>query len=345
MSVSSTGEEGNNPLSDQFLPISISGDGRYIAFNSDATNLVEGPLTSNLFVHDRQTGATTPGIVNSQGEEFFGFTIAPAFSADGRFLVFSGSDSSNLARVFVNDRLNGGTALVNLTHDGFPGPGDSYPAFGPAISANGRFLAFESQDSALVLIDTNDVMDIFVHERNGEVNSDQSLNVTVAGNGTITSNLDGIACSPDCSEDYVSGTVVFLSATPATGSVFTGWNGTCSGTAPCTVVMTQGQSVTATFEPESSASHLLSVSLLGTSTGVITSAPGGIVCPGDCSENYTENTAVTLIAAPAPDANFDGWSGRRLHGNKSLYRHDQSSAFDHSHLLIESRDSNCYEGR
>jgi hypothetical protein len=79
-----------------------------------------------------------------------------------------------------------------------------------------------------------------------------SFAVTVAktgsGAGTVTSTPAGITCGADCSEPYVSGTLVTLSATPATGSTFSGWSGGgCSGTATCSLAGNSALTVTATF--------------------------------------------------------------------------------------------------
>ena len=68
------------------------------------------------------------------------------------------------------------------------------------------------------------------------------------GSGTVTSNPAGISCGSDCTHDYSDGTVVTLSATPASGSTFAGWDGSgCSGTGTCVVTMSSAREVTATF--------------------------------------------------------------------------------------------------
>jgi len=75
------------------------------------------------------------------------------------------------------------------------------------------------------------------------------VNKTGTGNGTVTSNPAGINCSSDCSEVYTPNTSVVLTAAAASGSNFIGWNGAgCSGTNPCTVMMTADTSVTANFD-------------------------------------------------------------------------------------------------
>jgi hypothetical protein len=67
------------------------------------------------------------------------------------------------------------------------------------------------------------------------------------GSGTVTSSPAGIDCGTDCSESYLFGTAVGLTATPASGSLFTGWTGDCSGSGTCTVTLDAPRAVTATF--------------------------------------------------------------------------------------------------
>ncbi len=75
------------------------------------------------------------------------------------------------------------------------------------------------------------------------------------GTGTVTSAPTGINCGATCNYDYVSGTQVTLTATPAGGSTFAAWTGSgCSGTSTCVVNMTVARSVTATFNVTASSS-------------------------------------------------------------------------------------------
>src|SRR5213079_2684458 len=100
---------------------------------------------------------------------------------------------------------------------------------------------------------------------------------------------------------------VTLTATPATGSTFTGWSGGgCSGTGPCTVTIAAPTTVTATFTPQSFA---LTVTRAGTGSGAVASVPAGITCGVTCSAPFDYNTAVTLTATPATGSTFAGWSG------------------------------------
>lgn len=131
------------------------------------------------------------------------------------------------------------------------------------------------------------------------------LQVSRSGSGTVTSSPAGISCGVDCNENYTSGTSVILTATPASGQMFSGWSGGgCTGSGGCTVSMTMARTVTATFVPST---YLLSVTVSG--SGSVGSAPSGISCGTDCSENYTSGTGVTLTATPASGYTFSGWSG------------------------------------
>ncbi len=133
-----------------------------------------------------------------------------------------------------------------------------------------------------------------------------SVSTDGTGSGSVTSSPAGINCPGDCSEVYNYNTMVTLTATPATGSNFTGWSGDCTGTDPCTVTMTQARSVTATFTLQT---FTLSVSKGGAGSGTVSSSPAGIDCGSDCSEVYDYNTMVTLTATPDTGSVFGGWGG------------------------------------
>ena len=136
-----------------------------------------------------------------------------------------------------------------------------------------------------------------------------TLTVTRAGSGTgaVTSNPSGINCGSTCTANFANGTPVTLTALPASNSTFAGWSGACSGTATCTVSMTQARSVTATFN--ASATFALTVSKAGTGSGTVTSSPAGINCGTTCSANFGGNASVALSATPATGSTFAGWSG------------------------------------
>ena len=151
------------------------------------------------------------------------------------------------------------------------------------------------------------------------MNGDQAVTATFApahtltvtrdgtGAGTVTSSPAGISCGSTCSAAFVADTVVTLTATPATGSTFTGWSGDgCSGTDTCQVTMSAARSVTATFTQNT---YALTVTKAGTGSGTVTSSPSGIDCGATCSSTYGHGTVVTLTATAAAGSTFAGWSG------------------------------------
>ncbi len=138
------------------------------------------------------------------------------------------------------------------------------------------------------------------------------------GAGTVTSSPAGIDCGSDCSESLLDGTSVTLTATPATGSSFTGWSGSgCSGTSTCTVVMSEARAVTAEFVVVPPGQFDLMVSKSGTGGGTVTSSPAGIDCGSDCSETLADGTSVTLTATPAAGSTFTAWSGSGCSGTST----------------------------
>ena len=169
-SLDSTGALANAINIERFCP-TLAADGRFVAFGSDATNLVTGDTNavSDAFVYDRVTGTTERVSVSSAGAEANGASFAPAISADGRFVAFPSEatnlvpgDTNGVTDVFVRDRLTGTTERVSVSSAGAEANGTS---FTPAISADGRFVAFSSDATNLVGRDTNGAVDVFVHDR------------------------------------------------------------------------------------------------------------------------------------------------------------------------------------
>jgi Tol biopolymer transport system component len=156
VSVGLGGAQGNSYSGDPAL----SADGRFVAFESGATNLVPGDTNGvqDVFVRDLQTGTTERVSVGPGGGPDNESSGDPALSADGRFVAFYSGDSG----VFVLDRQTGTTERVSVGPGGVPGNESSAQ---PALSADGRFVAFTSGSSNLVPGDTNNLLDIFVRDR------------------------------------------------------------------------------------------------------------------------------------------------------------------------------------
>lgn len=205
---------------------SISGDGRHVSFTCWATNLVPGDTNGarDVFVRDRLAGRTERVSVGSAGEQGRGDSEMARMSADGRFIVFR-SFATNLVpnttydtreHIYVHDRMTGLTTRVSSTPAGVQGEGGGYYVVQtPAISADGRTLAFNSDAGDLVGGDTNGVSDVFVHRPDpadplgadlsgdGDL-SDTLIEVTDAGTGAVTTLCPGNAAS------VAAGRVVFL---------------------------------------------------------------------------------------------------------------------------------------
>jgi hypothetical protein len=129
------------------------------------------------------------------------------------------------------------------------------------------------------------------------------LLVSVTGSGTVTSNPSGISCPSTCSAAFHGAPSVTLTATPASGWVFSSWGGACSGSGSCVVATNVAQSVSATFTQ----GFTLSVSKTG--NGSVTSSPSGINCGSTCSATFASGTGVTLTATPTNGSIFAGWGG------------------------------------
>ncbi len=165
VSVASDGTEGNK----ESRGSSISGDGRYVAFSSEATNLVTGDTNNqdDVFVHDCQTGTTTRVSVSSEGTQGNYNSYEESISDDGRYVAFRSSstnlvtgDTNGAEDIFVHDRQTGVTSRVSVGAGGAQANGVSA---NPSISADGHFVAFHSSATNLVSGDTNGCRDVFVH--------------------------------------------------------------------------------------------------------------------------------------------------------------------------------------
>ena len=152
----------------------LSSDGRFVAFRSGATNLASGdddPATWDIFVRalaggtERVSGGLGGAAANADSED-------PAISRDGAIVAFQSNasnlvagDGNNRSDIFVHDRNRHVAERVSVASDGTEGTDN---AIQPSISADGRFVAFASLDSTLIPGDTNNVVDIFIHDRQND---------------------------------------------------------------------------------------------------------------------------------------------------------------------------------
>jgi len=163
LSLNPSGATGDNHSHD----CQLSADGRFVLFRSSATDLVANDNNGypDLFLYDRTSDALSIVSINSSGQLADLGAIRGSISADGRFIVFS-SRSTNLVSgstnihldLFVHNRETGQTKLITRNTNGGRTNGSS---INPSISADGRFVAFQSQASDLVTLDQNSEYDIF----------------------------------------------------------------------------------------------------------------------------------------------------------------------------------------
>jgi Tol biopolymer transport system component len=179
VSVSSAGQQGNAASGGS---ISVSRDGTLIAFSSVATNFASGITEGQVYVRDKTRGTTEIVSTPTGGGLPNGDALEPSISEDGRFVAFR-SEAANLVPgdtngtddVFVKDRVTGVTTRISVSGTGAQGNGFSGA---PAISGDGRFVAFHSAASNLVLGDTNGFDDIFVKDRTTGTITRASLSAT-----------------------------------------------------------------------------------------------------------------------------------------------------------------------
>ena len=159
VSVAAGGAQGNG---DSFRA-DVSADGRFVAFDSAASNLVAGNTngTSDVFVRDLAQGVTRRVSLGARGKQLATRNVGASISADGRVVVFSAGAAEEGTQVYVRDRVARVTRLVSVALDGTPADGEV--SLGK-IFADGRFVAFQSSASNLVRGDTNATEDAFLRD-------------------------------------------------------------------------------------------------------------------------------------------------------------------------------------
>ncbi len=186
ISVSTAGAEGN----DTSFNADISDDGRYVVFNSLATNLVAGDTNGmrDVFVRDTQLNTTTRVSVSTAGVEansLLNGSERPSISSTGRYIFFT-SDATNLVAgdtnskidAFVRDTQLNTTTRVSVSTAGVEANDDVSQLQG-FVSTNGRYVVFHSPATNLVAGDTNNAVDVFI--RDTQLNTTTRVSVSTAG--------------------------------------------------------------------------------------------------------------------------------------------------------------------
>jgi len=183
---------------------SVSDNGRYVAFESNASDLVSDDTNGlwDIFLYDNQTDSTTLISRNTLGLPANGDSRIPSMSADGIFIVYTsaatdlvGTDTNGANDVFLYEIATSITTRVSIDSDQIQAEGDSF-LFSNAISNNGRYVVFDSQASNLVAGDTNALKDIFRHD----TQTGETIRINVSSSGVEANGFSG-ATFTDMSAD------------------------------------------------------------------------------------------------------------------------------------------------
>ncbi|WP_051367355.1 InlB B-repeat-containing protein [Hamadaea tsunoensis] len=251
------------------------------------------------------------------------FEVVPGDGADGGWFgvdepqrrVDAGTSVSYLVRIAVP----AGTAAGAYTLQGRVYPADSAPEEASRLSTR---VAFDVAPSArparpwwpyavaagLVIVALGVIgWLVFGGDGGGGGESTGTLAVDVSGTGSVSSSPAAITCPTGCRSGYPLGTVVTLTATPAEGATFGGWqNCPAPDDTRCTVTIAAGtQTVAATFAV---ATFTIKVQVFPASGGIV-NATGDHTCTAECDFTYPVGTTVTLNALPLAGFRFDGWAG------------------------------------
>lgn len=188
------------PANDWSRDAAVGGDGRYVLFRSQATNLVPGGEQGHIYLRDRETGTTEVASVNSSGVPANSSSLDAGISDNGTQISFRSAATNldddirnGLFDVFVHDRDDGRTSRVSLSTSGEEAEGGSNGQV--VISGNGRVLGWDSRAHNLDEDVTNDAYDVFVHDRetrqtsrvslssDGQQSDQNSRNPALSGNG------------------------------------------------------------------------------------------------------------------------------------------------------------------
>ena len=227
-------------------------------------------------------GAPNDKLVQASDGNFYGTTVGGGANGYGTVFAITSDGAYSVLYSFCSV---GGTGCT----DG------AYPYAGLIQTSDGKLYGVTTQGGNASYAGTAFSLQI----------NQNTLTVSVTGQGSVTSTDGFINCPGTCTHIYPHNANVTLDASAAAGWTFGSWGGACGGSSPsCNVTMSQNQSVSATFNQ---LSYTLTVSATG--SGTVTSADHFINCPGTCTHTYLSNTAVTLNANPAQGWSLSTWGG------------------------------------
>ncbi|TXI94897.1 MAG: hypothetical protein E6Q34_03965, partial [Burkholderiaceae bacterium] len=145
---------------------------------------------------------------------------------------------------------------------------------------------------------------------NNPENQFVQLTIVSGGGGGIKQSNPEMICDSSCTSQVKKNSSIELTAVPDDEHDFLSWQGvsSCGSQPQCTVVAGQTNQITATFAKVTK--YKLTVQLTG--NGTVTSAPTGIDCGSDCTQNYAQGRSITLTAKPSNGYQFSGWSGTNI---------------------------------
>jgi hypothetical protein len=200
VSENTSGNSGNSD-SGTFSPggRAVSADGRYVVYYSLASDLVAGDINNkyDIFVYDTVAQTTTLISNDASGGPANGHSYDPSISGDGRYVVYHSTatdlvtDGNSSYNIYLYDTVSQTTKLISRDSSGNPSNGTNYP---PSISADGRYVVYDSTDSNLVTGDTNNARDIFLYDTVSET-------TTLISNDASGGPSNGYSFSPSVSAD------------------------------------------------------------------------------------------------------------------------------------------------
>jgi Tol biopolymer transport system component len=310
ISISTTGTFGNAASGGPSRTVSISGDGRYVAFESNASNLVQGDTNgaSDIFVRDRMSQTTELVSLGNSGNEVSDGCYWPSISDDGRYVVFQSPSMHLVANntnggVFLRDRQLGTTEIVSVSSSGVQADGYSYHA---SISGDGRYVAFLSTASNLVQVGTNGVAEVFVRDR--QLGTTEIVSVSTTG---LPAHGNNTAVGISSDGRYVAFASYGANLVPndLNGSIDVFVRDRLLGTTELASVATNGA------QGNSSSGSIFPISISSDGRFVAFSSFASNLVPGDTNNDYdvfvrdrvngtTEIASVSTSGAPANQDSF-----------------------------------------
>ncbi len=343
--LASVGTNGNPATGGNSSDVSLSQDGRYAVFTSAATNLVANDTNgvSDIFLQDRQAGTITRVSVNAAGQEANGNCSRPSISPDGRFVAFQSAatnlvagDTNSAQDVFLFDRdAAPGSAqrlvLVSVSSGNAQGNAASG---GAAVSADGRFVAFDSDATNLVASDSNADADVFLRD----LQAGQTTRISVANGGVQATGGDSVnpAMSTDGNIIVFESEATNLVAGDSNGAQDVFVHDRQAGTTTRVSVATGGAQATGASNTVAMSGDGRFVAFQSVATDLVAGDTNGVSDAFVVDRQLNQISRVS-VASGAPGTEGNGASSKPTISSDGRYVAFESNA---SNLLAGGADSN-----